>query len=75
MCEGDATLGRDLVSLLESDRLAGDGLVQSRVKSAVVSFYEESKTTSPVRRVGPYRLVRESGLSSSECGCDPPAAM
>jgi eukaryotic-like serine/threonine-protein kinase len=61
VCDGDGALRQELLSLLESDRLAGEGLVQSRVKSAIVSFYEDSSSTSPIRRAGPYRLVQELG--------------
>jgi len=57
----DPAVGQELVSLLESDRAAGQGLVQGRLKSAVVSFYEETTAAEPLERVGPYRLVRELG--------------
>lgn len=60
-CAGDAELRQELTSLLASDRAAGGGFVEDRVKSAVLSFYEESTPPGQVRRVGPYRLVRELG--------------
>jgi len=61
VCEDNGGVRRELLSLLESDRVAGEGFVQGRVKSAVVSFYEETNTANSVRRVGPYRLIRELG--------------
>ena len=57
----DAAVGQELVSLLENDRVAAQGLVQGRLKSAVVSFYEETTAVDTLERVGPYRLVRELG--------------
>ena len=61
ICAGDSELQRELASLLESDRAAGEGFVQGRLKSAVVSFYEQTSQTSGFKRVGPYRTVQELG--------------
>src|SRR5579863_2115681 len=60
VCAGETELHGELISLLESDRAAGEGFVQGRLKAAVVSFYEHTSETH-VRRAGPYRLVRELG--------------
>src|SRR5258706_333405 len=57
----DPVVGQELVSLLESDRAAAQGLMQERLKSAVISFCEETAAAERPERVGPYRLVRELG--------------
>src|SRR5262249_26321805 len=61
VCGGDAELRMELCSLLESDQAAGEGFVQRRVKSAVVSFHKVSSRAGRPKRVGPYRLIRELG--------------
>ena len=57
----DPEVHRELLSLLENDRAAGDGFVEAQVKSAIVSFYEANNAASKVQRAGPYKLVRELG--------------
>ncbi len=57
VCEADGELRRELLSLLESDRSAGEGFVRGRLKSAFASFREANST----KRAGPYRLIRELG--------------
>src|SRR5262245_49849642 len=55
---GDSEVHVELLSLLESDRAAAAGAVESRVLSAVVSLFD-GPAAPP--RVGPYKLVRELG--------------
>ena len=68
-CAGDSELRRELASLLENDRAAGEGFVRGRVQAAVASFQEESSRTNQPRRAGPYRLVRELGQGGMGTVC------
>jgi serine/threonine protein kinase len=55
----DREVHQELLSLLESDRVAAGGFVEGQVKSAVVSMFDASAGAQ--RRVGPYRMLRELG--------------
>ena len=55
----DVEVGRELLSLLENDRAAA-GLVERKVKSAVVSMFD-GPTARQHQPVGPYKLLRELG--------------
>jgi tetratricopeptide (TPR) repeat protein len=61
-CAGDPELISEVVSLLESDRVA-EGFVASAVESAVCTVAEDNAQVSPMsgRRIGSYRLIRELG--------------
>ena len=55
----DNDVRRELLSLLENDRLAA-GFVERKVKSAVVSLFD-GPAAAQQQRVGPYKLLRELG--------------
>src|SRR5687768_9552733 len=58
-CAGDAELRAEVLSLLGSDAVAGEGFIEKRMQPAVASLLQPDG--QPVVRVGPYRLVRELG--------------
>src|ERR1041385_8070351 len=60
-CASDPEVHRELLSLLESDRAAVGGVVESRVKSAVVSFYKGEASQPQNQRIGAYKLLCELG--------------
>lgn len=56
----DSELREELLSLLENDRAAADGVLGSKVKEAYASMFDASAAEEQ-RRVGPYKLLRELG--------------
>ena len=61
----DSEVRRELLSLLENDRAAADGVFASRVKAALVSMFDGT-TLEEQRRVGPYKLLRELGCGGMD---------
>jgi len=59
-CAGDAELRAEVLSLLGSDALAGEGLIEKQIQPAMASLLQSQAQTAPMR-AGPYRLVRELG--------------
>jgi serine/threonine protein kinase/tetratricopeptide (TPR) repeat protein len=60
---GDEDLAREVKSLISSDTAAATGsFAAAAVKKALFNFHAvETAATSPGRKVGPYRLVKEIG--------------
>jgi len=57
----DSELFADVSALLASDEAAEGGFVEAKVAGAIIDFHEKEVATNRMRRVGPYRLVREQG--------------
>ena len=60
-CAGDAELRAEVLSLLGSDAVAGQGFIENRIQPAVASLLHADGQPVISARVGPYRLVRELG--------------
>ena len=60
-CAGDVELRAEVLSLLGSDAVAGEGFIEKKVQPAVVSLLQANGQPAVPARVGPYRLVREVG--------------
>jgi eukaryotic-like serine/threonine-protein kinase len=59
-CAGDAELRAEVLSLLGSDAVAGEGFIEKNLRPAVASLLESEVEPAPTR-AGPYRLVGELG--------------
>src|SRR5690349_17694495 len=60
-CAGDVELRAEVLSLLGSDAIAGEGFIEKRIQPAVTSMLQQNGAAAALVRVGPYRLVRELG--------------
>lgn len=61
VCAGDAELRAEVLSLLGSDAVAGDGFITKKVQPAVATLLQSNGRPGVPEHVGPYRLVRELG--------------
>jgi tetratricopeptide (TPR) repeat protein/tRNA A-37 threonylcarbamoyl transferase component Bud32 len=60
-CAGDAELRAEVLSLIGSDAVAGEGFLEKKVKPSVISLLGGDAGEPALTRVGPYKLVRELG--------------
>jgi tRNA A-37 threonylcarbamoyl transferase component Bud32 len=60
-CGADPSLFAEVSALLSSDEAAAGGFIRDKIAGAIVDFHENQMAVNRMRRVGPYRLIKEHG--------------